>query len=409
MPRRYGKYQLLARLGATSYAEHFLARSAQTTGKLFLLRRLKDTLANDPQWVDYFLETARLNAAIVSPNVLRVAEIGQQDHRYFAVVEFQPGLSLAAYLRRVNRAEVSISVDCAAGMVAQLATGLEDAYGTELPDGRIIRSHGALSPHRIWVGFDGQVSLLDFALVRAAPPGPMVDPLMAYRAPEALRGDAMDKRSDVFSLGIFLFELATGRSLFRRGSRERIKAAILSGRLPKARTFNPALSPELENIILRALDREPAMRFVSPGEMHSALIEAVKLYGGSTAPAVIKKLTEDTMVEEKLGQLGIANSIEKISAGDEFAISAIAGVAESAVGEVRDLDQEALYAGSEPGSTLQTLGGDQPVDLASSRLIPTATEIQLTDPKRYGMKPRDYVLIAIIVIAMGLMAFFFTR
>ena len=409
MPRRFGKYHLLARLGATSFAEHFLARSAQPSGKLYLLRRLKDNLATDPHWIDYFLDMARQNAAIVSPNVLRVAETGQQENRYFAAIEFQPGLSLAAYLRRVHRAEVSISIDCAAGLVAQLATGLEDAYDTEQPSGRPIRAHGALSPHRIWVGFDGQVSLLDFPLERAAPPGPMVEPLMAYRSPEALRGDPIDKRSDVFSLGIFLFELTTGRNLFRRGSRERIKAAILSGRTPKPRTFNPALSPEVETIILRALDREPAMRFVTPGEMQQELLSAVQLYGGSVSPLSIKKLTEDTMIEEKLGQLNIAGSSDKISQGDEFAISAIGGIAESAVGEVRDLDQEALYAGSEPGSTLQTLGGDQPVDLASSRLIPTATEIQLTDPKRYGLKPRDYVLMGIIVVALSLMAFFVTR
>lgn len=409
MPRRYGKYHLLARLGATSYAEHFLARSAQPIGKLFLLRRLKDNLANDSHWIDYFLDTARYNAAIASPHVLRVIECGQQEGRYFAVLEFQPGLSLAAYLRRVNRAEVSISVDCAAGLVSQLATGLEDAYGTELASGKPLRAHGAMSPHRVWVGFDGQVSLLDFPLDRAAPPGPLVDPLMAYRSPEALRGDPIDKRSDVFSLGIFLFELTTGRSLFRRGSRERIKAAILTGRLPKPRTFNPALSPEVENIILRSLERDPAMRFVAPAELQRELIAAVEMYGGSVAPLAIKKLTEDAVLEEKLGQLGIARSVDKISPGDEFAISAIAGIAESAVGEVRDLDQEALYAGTEPGSTLQTLGGDQPVDLAASRLIPTATEIQLTDPKRYGLKPRDYVLMGIIGISLALMVFFLTR
>jgi hypothetical protein len=183
----------------------------------------------------------------------------------------------------------------------------------------------------------------------------------------------------------------------------------LAPRTPRPRTFNAALSPEMESTILRALDRDPAMRFVTPGELVKELRSSLEIYGGISDGNAVARLTEEAMPEEKVGQLGIARSTEKISPGDEFAITAIAGIAESAVGEVRDLDQESLYGGSEPGSTLQTLGGDQPVDLATSRLVPTATEIHLTDPKRYGWKPRDFMLLGIIIAALSLMTFFFTR
>lgn len=275
-PIPYGRYLLLERLAIGGMAEVWLAEARGQPGRRFAVKRLLPTLADDPAFVTMFLDEARIGAQLDHPGIVPVHDLGREGAGYFMAMDYLPGQDLRALLARLRHHGARLPVALSAFVVAEAARALDHAHRALGHDGAPLRVvHRDLSPANVLLGYDGRVAVIDFGIAQAAfrahREGAVLRGKFGYLSPEQVRGQPVDRRADVFSLGAVLHELLTGHRLFHGPSDlavlERVRAAQV--RPPSER--NPAVPPALDAAALRALAREPAERFQWASELAEAL------------------------------------------------------------------------------------------------------------------------------------------
>jgi serine/threonine protein kinase len=273
-PTRIGRYQLIGKLANGGMAEAYLALSGELPAlrSLVVVKRILPHLSAQEQFVRMFLDEARIGALLDHPNIVRIIEVGRDGDGYFLVMEPVQGKPLSAVLRRAAGAKKPLGHAQAAFIVGQAANGLGYAHAlTDAAGDPLNIVHRDISPQNILVSFDGAVKVIDFGVASAlgriteTVPGGLKGKI-EYMSPEQASGDSADRRSDIFALGVVLWEALCGRRLFRRRTELETMRAIFDEpipRLPKA----AAVPPRLENIVMRALEREPEDRFQDAREM----------------------------------------------------------------------------------------------------------------------------------------------
>jgi len=273
-PTRIGRYQLIGKLANGGMAEAYLALSGELPAlrSLVVVKRILPHLSSQEQFVRMFLDEARIGALLDHPNIVRIIEVGQDAAGYFLVMEPVQGKPLSAVLRRAVGAKKPLAHGQAAFIVGQAANGLGYAHAlTDAAGVPLNIVHRDISPQNILVSFDGAVKVIDFGVASALGritetiPGGLKGKI-EYMSPEQASGDSADRRSDIFALGVVLWEALCGRRLFRRRTELETMRAIFDEpipRLPKA----ASVSQRLENIVMHALEREPANRFQDAREM----------------------------------------------------------------------------------------------------------------------------------------------
>ncbi len=273
--RRLGRYELVYEIGHGGMANVYLARARGPAGfqKWFAIKRVHDQLAKNRDFVNMFLDEARIAAAIQHPNVAQVFDLGEADGRYFLAMEYLHGEPLTALATRCSVSLGHVPIGLAAWLVARAAEGLHHAHeATDAKGAPMNLVHRDVSPHNLFVTYDGQVKVMDFGVAKAAgrithtDTGVMKGKL-AYSSPEQLRGDPLDRRADVFALGIVLCEIATGRRLFKASSDAETLHRIYSGYRLAPASVVPGFPPELERIIGRALAHEAEDRYATAAEL----------------------------------------------------------------------------------------------------------------------------------------------
>ncbi|HEY8922765.1 MAG TPA: serine/threonine-protein kinase, partial [Polyangia bacterium] len=276
--RRIGRYRLLGLLATGGMAQVYLALSGELSGfrTLVVVKRILPDLSSNRHFIDMFFDEARIAARLDHPNIVRIIEVGQDHHEYFLAMELVQGKPLSAILRRAAKHQRPFSQAQAAFLVAQAANGLGYAHNLTDTDGRLLNVvHRDVSPQNILVSFDGAVKVIDFGVARAlgrvseTVPGGLKGKLQ-YMAPEQVTSGEADRRSDVFALGIVLWEALCGRRLYRRESELETLRAIVREAPVRPSSIRP-ISPRLDNIVMRALAKDPAERFQSAAEMGLAL------------------------------------------------------------------------------------------------------------------------------------------
>jgi serine/threonine-protein kinase len=237
-----------------------------------VVKRILPHLSSQDQFVRMFLDEARIGALLDHPNIVRIIEVGREGDGYFLVMEPVQGKPLSAVLRRAVGAKRPLGHAQAAFIVGQAANGLGYAHAlTDAGGAPLNIVHRDISPQNILVSFDGAVKVIDFGVASALGritetiPGGLKGKI-EYMSPEQASGDSADRRSDIFALGVVLWEALCGRRLFRRRTELDTMRAIFDEpipRLPKA----ASVPPRLENIVMRALEREPEDRFQDAREM----------------------------------------------------------------------------------------------------------------------------------------------
>ncbi len=285
-PERFGRYVLLDRIGVGGMAEVFRAvmPGAEGFARTFVVKRILDDLSRLPRFVDMFVEEARICALLSHPAIVQVYDFGAVDGKYFLAMEYLRGRDLASVMRKLRRLGRACPPALAAFIAHQLADCLAYAHDLRDADGAPLNIiHRDVSPANIMCLRTGGVKLLDFGIAKAlgaAMGGPSGQEgfrgKVAYVAPEHLRGEPIDRRLDLFSLGVVLWEMLTGRRLFKGANDDQTLANVLGMPIPAPSSVVPDVPPALDAIVARALERDPAQRYRTADEMAEDLEDAVR-------------------------------------------------------------------------------------------------------------------------------------
>lgn len=251
---------------------------ARTTGigafeRHVVLKMILPERAADKHSVDMFLDEARLAAALNHQNVAQVFEVGQEGGVHFLAMEYVHGQDLRAVLAKAGQTGARIPIELALAIVVGAAAGLHHAHDRRSPDGVPLGIvHRDVSPSNIMIGYDGAVKLLDFGIAKATSrsvetQSGIIKGKFAYMSPEQCRGREVDRRSDVFSLGINLYEITTQHRCFRAESDFDTMHRIVTGDVVRPSRLVASYSPELERIVMTALAVDPERRFASCAAM----------------------------------------------------------------------------------------------------------------------------------------------
>lgn len=292
-----GTYDVAVELGGGAMATVYMAVKSGSNGfkKVVALKRIHKHLAGNSQFVDMLVDEARLASRISHPNVCQVLDFGCDDSGYYIALEFLSGQTLQAVFEALQLnpqiVERSRHPLIASRIVASLAQGLHAAHCLKGDDGLSLDVvHRDVTPQNLFLLYDGVPKVTDFGVARARSrlhhtvDGTLKGKL-AYMAPEQISRGEIDRRADVFALGVVLWELLTGRRLFDFDTQSETLSAICSGKVEKPSSVRPGISPKLDAIVLRALATNEAERFQTAREFASAL-ETFLAQSGDTVPQV---------------------------------------------------------------------------------------------------------------------------
>jgi tRNA A-37 threonylcarbamoyl transferase component Bud32 len=259
-------------------AEISLARYDGIGGfeKLVALKRLLPSLCDERPQVAQFLNEARISACLSHPNIVQTYEVGEVEGRYFIAMEYVQGEDLEKILRRLGHGN-SMQLALALRAVSEVCGGLHYAHGRADSAGRPLQIvHRDVSPANVIVSYDGAVKLIDFGVAKvldaqALARSGVFRGKFAYMSPEQCSGEPLDARSDIFSLGIVLYEVTLGHRPFQGENQFQILRQITEGVPTPPTKVNSAYPPELEAIVLRALARRREQRYPSALEMQADL------------------------------------------------------------------------------------------------------------------------------------------
>lgn len=309
-PRIADKYDLLRRLGRGGMAEVFLAKQKGLEGfqKLVVIKRILPHRAQDGEFVTMFLDEARTAADLRHPNVVNVFDINRDLGTYYMAMEFLHGSDVRGIMKRSAKKRAWIPTEHVVEMVMGAAAGLHYAHEKRGLDGRPLNIvHRDISPQNIIVGFTGETKIVDFGIAKAASQqveteAGVLKGKFAYMSPEQVRGEPLDGRSDLFALGIVLWELLTLRRLFKRESEQQTLMAVMDEDAPPIRQARPELPKSLEKVVAKALARDLDERYQSCEEFREALEECLAHEAIAHSPArlgeYVRKLFGDEIEPE---------------------------------------------------------------------------------------------------------------
>ena len=305
------KYRLTQKIGSGGMAEVFKATGEGPEGfeRTFVVKRILPRLTDAPEFVGMFVDEAKISARLLHPNIVQVFEFAYQDGGYYIVMEPVDGVDMGYLLRKLERRGAVAPVAFAAEVGRQACRGLGFAHDLTSPEGKpygIV--HRDVTPPNIMVAWNGAVKILDFGIARAVQElrtsqteAGIVKGKMSYIAPEMLQGQPADARSDLFSLGVVLHELLCGRRLFAGETDLETLKLVSEMPVPRPSSRNPEVKPAFDEVILRALARDPADRYQSADEMSQDLERLVlrKRYAASSFVKQVRALVppEETTAE----------------------------------------------------------------------------------------------------------------
>ncbi|HEX8820098.1 MAG TPA: serine/threonine-protein kinase, partial [Archangium sp.] len=247
-------------------AELFLAQEPPRP-ELVVIKRILPYLSEEPEFVQMFLDEARIAAQLHHPNVVQVFELGRIDESIFIAMEFVEGVDLRRILAEETKFSAAVSYAVAARICAQVAAGLDHAHNSKGVDGRPLGLiHRDVSPQNVMVGYDGSVKLVDFGIAKAealaerSKPG-VIKGKFLYLSPEQVMQERLDSRSDIFALGVMLYEVTTGRSPFARPTTEAILYAIRFETPSPPHLIRDDYPQELSRIVMKCLTKDRNQRY----------------------------------------------------------------------------------------------------------------------------------------------------
>lgn len=282
-PSMFGSYCVHEKLGEGGMAYVHRAELVSTTGlrKQVALKRLLTETSEDPNLVASFVHEAQLAAKLQHPNIAQAYELGRIDNTYYIAMEFVPGPTLAQIIAQARDGAGAVPLAIALEILIEIADALDHVHDLRDESGKSLELiHRDISPGNIIISRTGAAKLIDFGIAkvrsgRATTEAGFIKGKEGYIAPEYTYGQ-LDHRADLFGLGIVAHELLTARRLFHGNTELETLANIRHMQVPPPSRFAPNISPQLDAIVLKALDRDPEKRWQSAGEIRVALVEEAR-------------------------------------------------------------------------------------------------------------------------------------
>jgi serine/threonine protein kinase len=281
LPKKFGKYTLLRKLATGGMAELFLAIQRSVAGfeKLIVIKRILPAMNQDRAFIDMLLHEARVAATLSHPNIVQIFDVGQVDGIFFIAMEHVHGEDLRSIVRQMKKKGVNdFPLEHAISMILGVCAGLAYAHEKRDLDGSALNIvHRDISPQNVVVTFSGDVKIVDFGIAQSdtklnsETKSGKLKGKVPYMSPEQARGDAIDWRSDIFAAGVMLFELTTGKRLFKGASEYETLKLICERDYPLPSQVRQGYPIELEYIVMKALAKDRNERFQSAREMQASL------------------------------------------------------------------------------------------------------------------------------------------
>lgn len=272
----YGPYQLLEKIATGGMAEVFMAKRTGVEGfeKVVAVKRILPHLSDNKEFVDMFIDEAKMVAGLAHPNIVQIFDLGKIEKTYYIAMEYVHGRDLRSILRRARERGMRIPLDLTTFIVGKVCLALEYAHRKKDEKGRPMKIvHRDISPQNILISFEGDVKLADFGIAKAASKATSTERgalrgKLLYMSPEQAWGKAMDRRSDLFSLGIVFYEMVTDQKPFVGGTDMSVLEMVRTARIAPPTAVNPKVPPRLEKVMVKALDRDPDARYQDAAEMY---------------------------------------------------------------------------------------------------------------------------------------------
>ena len=287
MSTALGRYEVIGTLAKGALTDLLVGRASGLEGfrSHVAIKALREEHTSDPECLQMFITEARLAGALHHHNIVQVVDIGDDPTHPFFAMEYVHGVDLRKLLNHLTKRNEQVPLQHVVSIVAAAAAALHHAHEQRGTDGEPLHIvHRQVTPSNVLVGYDGSVKLVDFGIAKAkiqriSTGIGVLRGIAAYMAPEQCAGRDVDRRSDVFALGTVLYELATVRRLYKGANEFLTMSAIVNTDVPRPTQYRRDVPKQLEAIMLKALQRDPAKRYQSAAEMGADLDKVARIVG----------------------------------------------------------------------------------------------------------------------------------
>jgi eukaryotic-like serine/threonine-protein kinase len=311
----FGTYQLIHQVGSGGVAKVFRARHIHPNyaDKTFAIKIMHEEVSRDPKVVELFRHEAYVLSLLKHPNIVETFEAGSQDEKLFIAMEFIDGRDLDNMLQRCQKTKVKLPIPVALHIGTEALKALAYAHDLCDSDGNSLKLvHRDVNPSNVFLSYDGRVKLGDFGVADIAAgrieKERQTAGKLGYFAPEQLDDGVADQRSDLFSMGVMLFELLCGERLFQGESTEEMIKANRKAKIPRPSTINTDITKGLEAVVLKALERKPTDRFSSSREMAQAIQPHLSEPNGM--PLAVAALLRKAFLTEHIHEMQLREGLD---------------------------------------------------------------------------------------------------
>jgi serine/threonine protein kinase/Flp pilus assembly protein TadD len=281
-PKQFGKYQLLEKVAVGGMAELYRAKVTGDHGfeKLVAIKKILPHLTDEGNLVKAFIDEAKLAALLQHENIVQIYDFGSMNGEYFIAMEYLFGKDLRRLVHKARENAVPLSLENTLYIISRICAGLDYSHNLKDLQGKPLNIiHRDINPQNIFITYEGQVKIIDFGIAKAASHNStthegLIKGKLAYMSPEQANGQKIDRRSDIFSTGIILYELLTGKRMFQ-GETMNIYTRVRDAAYEPLHNLVPDLPDKLHALVERALAKEPKERYQSSGEMLADLEECI--------------------------------------------------------------------------------------------------------------------------------------
>ncbi len=397
----FGKYVLLEKLATGGMAEVFLARGngAGGIGKFFAIKRILPQYAESPEFIDMFKDEAKIAINLSHSNIVSIHEFGIEKGTFFLVMDYVEGRNLRQILNKMKKSSLQFSMDQIVFVIKEIAAGLDHAHRCiDGSTGKPLNiTHRDMSPQNCMVSFEGEVKIVDFGIAKAESQiettrAGTLKGKFGYMSPEQAEGQPVDLRTDIFSLGIVLWELLANDRLFVANNEINTLRKIRDCQIPSLRKINPNIHTELERIVQKALARDRNLRYQTGAALHRDLNRFLNRQYPDFSPQDFSVFIKSVFADEILGlrkrlveyakvNLTPSLNLNKFKKEDDTALlSTNTNSMVESVEETRSQDDSTVKSDS-----MISLGGN----VTSSLGIQEQTKTIPTDPQKTVIPDRN--------------------